>query len=155
MLRFLDPSTQRGPTMGKIMKGGKVVILLSGRFAGRKGIIVKSNDEGTTDRPYGHCLVAGIDRYPRQVRKGMSKKKIARRTRMKPFVRVVNLNHMMPTRYTVDIGFEKEKVNKETIKNPVKRRKAKLHVKQALEERYDACLFHIDEFSTEVIQAQI
>ena len=75
-------------TMGKIMKGGKVVILLSGRFAGRKGIIIKSNDEGTTDRPYGHCLVAGIDRYPRQVKKGMSKKKIARRTRMKPFVRV-------------------------------------------------------------------
>ena len=65
-----------------------MVILLSGRFAGRKGIIIKSNDEGTTDRPYGHCLVAGIDRYPRQVKKGMSKKKIARRTRMKPFVRV-------------------------------------------------------------------
>ena len=42
---------------------------------------------------------------------------------------------MMPTRYTVDIGFEKERVNKETIKNPVKRRKAKLHVKQCLEER--------------------
>ena len=65
-----------------------MVILLSGRFAGRKGIIIKSNDEGTTDRPYGHCLVAGIDRYPRQVKKGMSKKKIARRTRIKPFVRV-------------------------------------------------------------------
>ena len=37
--------------MGKIMKSGKVVLLLSGRYAGRKAIIVKSYDDGTGDRP--------------------------------------------------------------------------------------------------------
>ena len=36
--------------MGKIMKSGKVVLLLSGRYAGRKAVIVKSYDDGTGDR---------------------------------------------------------------------------------------------------------
>ena len=74
--------------MGKIMKAGKVVLVLSGRFAGRKAIIVKPNDEGTTDKPFGHALVAGIDRYPRMVTKRMSKKKIKQRSKVKPFLKV-------------------------------------------------------------------
>jgi large subunit ribosomal protein L27e len=49
--------------MGKIMKPGRVVIMLNGRFAGRKAIVVKSYDEGATERPYGHALVAGIDKF--------------------------------------------------------------------------------------------
>ena len=44
------------------MKSGKVVLVLGGRFAGRKAIIVKNYDEGTTEKPYGHALVAGVDR---------------------------------------------------------------------------------------------
>ena len=32
--------------MGKIMKAGKVVLVLAGRYAGRKAVIVKPNDEG-------------------------------------------------------------------------------------------------------------
>ena len=62
--------------MGKIMKAGKVVLVLAGRYAGRKAIIVKPNDEGTADKPFGHALIAGIDRYPRMVTKRMSKKKV-------------------------------------------------------------------------------
>ncbi len=58
-------------------------------------------DEGSTDRPYSHCLVAGVDRYPRKVTKRMGKKKIEKRSKLKPFVRVVNYNHLMPTRYSV------------------------------------------------------
>jgi hypothetical protein len=49
--------------MGKIMKAGKVVLVLAGRYAGRKAVIVKPNDEGTSDKPYGHALIAGIDRF--------------------------------------------------------------------------------------------
>ena len=48
LTKFLSFS---GLTMGKIMKSGKVVLLLSGRYAGRKAIIVKSYDDGTGDRP--------------------------------------------------------------------------------------------------------
>jgi large subunit ribosomal protein L27e len=74
--------------MGKIMKGGKVVLLLSGRYAGRKAVIVKPTDDGTSDKPFGHALVAGIDRYPRKVTKRMAKKKIKMRSKIKPFLKV-------------------------------------------------------------------
>ena len=74
--------------MGKIMKSGKVVLLLSGRFAGRKAVIVKPTDEGTSDKPFGHALVAGLDRYPRVVTKRMSKKKLKMRSKVKPFLKV-------------------------------------------------------------------
>lgn len=74
--------------MVKVYKPGRVVILLTGKQAGKKAIVIKSNDEGTQDRPYEHGLVAGIERYPRKVTKSMSKKKIARRSKIKPFVRV-------------------------------------------------------------------
>merc|ERR1711881_174441 len=82
------------------MKSGKVVLVLSGRYAGRKAIIVKSYDDGTGDRPYGHALVIGMERYPR------------------PVIKVVNYNHMMPTRYSVDINFTKSTFNKEALREP-------------------------------------
>ena len=84
--------------MGKIMKSGKVVVVLGGRYAGKKGVVVKNYDEGSNDRPYGHAVVAGIDRYPLKVTKNMSKKKFARKNRIKPFLKVINYNHLMPTR---------------------------------------------------------
>ena len=44
-----------------------MVVVLNGRYAGRKAVIVKNFDEGTTSRPYGHALVVGINNYPRKV----------------------------------------------------------------------------------------
>ncbi len=43
-------------------------MLLNGRYAGRKAVIVKNFDEGTSSRPYGHALVCGIANYPRKAR---------------------------------------------------------------------------------------
>ncbi|EEB13779.1 60S ribosomal protein L27e, putative [Pediculus humanus corporis] len=57
--------------MGKIMKPGKVVLVLSGRYAGKKAIILRNYDDGTSAKQYGHALVAGIDRYPKKVHKRM------------------------------------------------------------------------------------
>ena len=79
--------------MGKIMKAGKVILLLGGRYAGRKAVVVKPSDEGTTDKPFSHALVAGIDRYPRKVTKKMSKKKVAKRSKIKPFLKVMKQTH--------------------------------------------------------------
>merc|ERR1712121_480 len=117
-----------GLTMGKIMKSGKVVLLLSGRYAGRKAVIVKSYDDGTGDRQYGHALVIGMERYPRPVTKNMSK--------TKPFIKVANYNHMMPTRYSVDINFTKSTFNKDALKEPPKRKIARHSARMLLEERY-------------------
>lgn len=122
--------------MGKFMKPNKVVLVLAGRYAGRKGVIIKNQDEGTNDRPYGHALVAGIDRYPRKVTKRMSKKKLKKRSKIKTFVRVLNYNHLMPTRYSVDVPIDKGVVNKEAIRDAAGRRKARREVKSKLEDRY-------------------
>jgi large subunit ribosomal protein L27e len=74
--------------MVKFMKPGKVCIVLAGKYAGKKAIIVKQQDDGSQDRAYGHALVAGIERYPRKVTKAMNKKKLTKRSRVKPFVKV-------------------------------------------------------------------
>lgn len=47
------------------------MILLAGRYAGRKAIVVKPFDEGSEDRKFGHAIVAGIDRYPRRVSRNL------------------------------------------------------------------------------------
>merc|ERR1712216_993935 len=88
-------------TMGKFIKSGRVVVLLNGRYAGRKAIVVKTFDDGSKARSFGHCLVAGVDRPPLKVTKAMSKKKITKRTKVKPFVKYANYTHLMPTRYSV------------------------------------------------------
>lgn len=122
--------------MGKFMKPGKVVMVLAGRYAGRKAVIVKNIDDGTTDRPYSHALVAGIDRYPRKVTTTMGKKKIAKRSKIKAFVKVFNYNHLMPTRYSVDIPLDKTVVNKDVFRDPALKRKARREAKVKFEERY-------------------
>uniref|UniRef100_A0A8C4SHW0 Large ribosomal subunit protein eL27 n=1 Tax=Erpetoichthys calabaricus TaxID=27687 RepID=A0A8C4SHW0_ERPCA len=73
--------------MGKFMKPGKVVMVLAGRYAGLKAVIVKNVDDGTSDRPYIRALVAGVDRYPRKVTTDMGKKKITKDPAMKPKAR--------------------------------------------------------------------
>ncbi|XP_014678427.1 PREDICTED: 60S ribosomal protein L27-like isoform X2 [Priapulus caudatus] len=122
--------------MGKIMKSCKVVLVLNGRYAGRKAVIVKNYDEGSSDKGYGHALIAGIDRYPRKVTKSMSKKKVAVRSKVKPFIKVLNYNHMMPTRYSVDLAFDKQTVNKDVFRDPALKRKARGEVKAKFTERY-------------------
>lgn len=47
--------------MGKFMTARKVVLVLAGCHSWYKPVTVKSTDHGTSDRPYSHVLVAGID----------------------------------------------------------------------------------------------
>merc|ERR1712025_168741 len=127
-----------GGKMGKFMKSGKVVLILGGKYAGRKAVIVKNHDDGTQDRPYGHALVAGIDKNPLKVTKPMGKKRVAKRSKVKTFVKIYNYNHLMPTRYSVDINLNKASVNKDALKDGAKRKKARTKVKQKFEERYQS-----------------
>ncbi|KAH6579842.1 hypothetical protein BASA50_004577 [Batrachochytrium salamandrivorans] len=123
--------------MVRFLKTGKVVLVLQGRYAGKKAVIVKNFDEGTKERPYPHALVAGVERYPLKVTRSMNQKKVAKRSKVKPFVKVVNFNHMMPTRYNLDVDL-KTVVSNETFKEPSQRRGARKAVKKVFEERYNA-----------------
>lgn len=120
----------------KFMKPGKVVVLLAGRYAGKKAIIVKTFDEGTREREFGHCLVAGIERYPLEVNKSMSKKKILKRSKVKPFLKYINYQHIMPTRYVVSDIDLRTIVTPAAMKKMDVKEDAKKEVKKAFDTRY-------------------
>uniref|UniRef100_A0A8C5KK27 Large ribosomal subunit protein eL27 n=1 Tax=Jaculus jaculus TaxID=51337 RepID=A0A8C5KK27_JACJA len=122
--------------MGKFMKPGKVVLVLAGHYYGLKAVIMKSVDDGSSDCPYSHALVAGIDHYPRKVTAAMGKKKTAKRSKIKSFVKVYNYNHLIPTRYSVDIPLDKTVVNKDVFRDPALKCKARREAKVKFEERY-------------------
>ncbi|KAL5719245.1 Large ribosomal subunit protein eL27x [Ranunculus cassubicifolius] len=121
--------------MVKFLKPNKAVIVLQGRYAGRKAVIIRQFDEGTRDRPYGHCLVAGISKYPKKVIRKDSAKKTAKKSRVKAFVKVVNYNHIMPTRYTLDVDL-KDVANLETFTSRDKKVTAAKEIKARFEERF-------------------
>jgi len=125
----------------KFLKAGKVVLLLNGRQAGKKAVIVKTFDDGTADRPYGHCLVAGIQKYPLKITKSMPEKKVAKRSKVKPFLKCVNYNHIMPTRYALEVEL-KSIVTADTVtgSNPAARSNARKEVKKLLEDKYNTSL---------------
>jgi len=83
----------------KFLKAGKVVILTNGKYAGKKAVLVKTWEEGNDKHPYPHALVVGIDRAPLAVHKSMTRQRITKRSRVRPFVKLVNFNHVLPTRY--------------------------------------------------------
>ncbi|KAE8776401.1 60S ribosomal protein L27-3 [Hordeum vulgare] len=72
--------------MVKFLKPAKAVILLQGRYAGKKSVIVRVFEEGTRDRPYGHCLVADLAKYPKKVIRKDSSKKTTKKSRVKEVV---------------------------------------------------------------------
>merc|ERR1711998_310820 len=121
--------------MVKFLKSNKVVVLLNGRYAGRKAVIVKNFDDGTSGRQYGHALVAGIATYPRKVIKGHSEKKQAKRSKVKAFVKLVNYNHMMPTRYNLE-GDLKSVVTLDSLENSTKKEAVLKEVKTIFEDRF-------------------
>eukprot|EP01135_Chromosphaera_perkinsii_P007189 Nk52_evm3s744 gene=Nk52_evmTU3s744 len=65
----------------------------------------------------------------------MGQKRLAKRCRIKPFLKVVNYNHLMPTRYGVTCDL-KSAVNKESIKDPQSRIAARKEAKKQLEEKF-------------------
>ena len=123
--------------MGKILKKGKVVIMLSGRYAGKKAVIIKTFDDGQAARKFPFALVAGVSRNPRKITKRMSKEKINKRVKIKPFVKAVNYTHMMPTRYQTEIEPQlKEAVNISNLNDAGKRPGMRKVVKKVFEEKY-------------------
>ncbi|KAE8819383.1 60S ribosomal protein L27-3 [Hordeum vulgare] len=123
--------------MVKFLKPGKVVILLQGRYAGKKAVIVRVFEEGTGDLPYGHCLVAGLAKYPRKVIRKESTKKTTKKCRVKVFLKLVNFTHLMPTCYTLDVDL-KEVVSgsPDSLTTKDKKLNAAKFAKARLEERF-------------------
>ena len=76
------------------------------------------------------------NRYPLKVTKSMGAKRIAKRSKVKPFIKVVNYAHLLPTRYALDLESLKGSVTAETFAEPTQREDAKKVIKKHFEERY-------------------
>ncbi|KAI4994034.1 hypothetical protein ZWY2020_008397 [Hordeum vulgare] len=92
--------------MVKFLKPGKAVILLQGRYARKKAVIMRVFEESTRDCPYRHCLVVILAKYPKKVIRKDSAKKTTKKSRIKVFLKVVNFTHLMPTLYTLDVDLK-------------------------------------------------
>lgn len=95
-------------------------------------------DEGdkSTNKKFGCALVVGVESAPLKVTKSMSAKKIARRSRVKPFAKIVNYAHMMPTRYSFELDATTTPISSESLKDPAKKKQIRTELKKVLEEKY-------------------
>ncbi|XP_058752509.1 large ribosomal subunit protein eL27-like [Vicia villosa] len=121
--------------MAKFLKPKKAVILLQGRYVGKKSVIVKNFDDGNREKPYGYCLIAGIKKYLSKVIKKDSAKKTTKKSRVKAFVKLVNYQHLMPARYTLDMDM-KDVIVPDVLQSKDKKVTALKETKKRFEERF-------------------
>ena len=108
---------------------------MTGRYAGKKAVIVRNYDDGTNSRPYGTAHVVGLPKYPRKVTKRSSEKTREKRMKMKTFVKLVNYNHLMPTRYSLDVDL-KASITPDVVENATKRKGASIEARKVFEEKF-------------------
>lgn len=84
----------------------------------------------------------------------MGKKRQESRSKVKPFIKVVNYNHLMPTRYTLELEGLKNVVTTDTFKEPSQRDEAKKTVRKALEERYQSGKNRVSRYQVRPISAE-
>ena len=116
----------------KLFKFGRIVVLLTGKHAGKKAVIIKVMNDGTKERGFPHMLVAGMARNPKKVSKKMTEERIAKRIRIKPFVKYVNMNHVMPTRYMSKPELDLNEVLKQFETQEVLRQESTARVRDPL-----------------------
>merc|ERR1712146_816561 len=106
-------------------------------MGGKKAVLVKTFDEGTKSRPFPHALVAGVAKAPMKVTKAMSKKKVHKRQKCKAFVKYVNYNHIMPTRYLVPTEFDaKSLVTDAQMESHETKQEARKSIKAVFDEKF-------------------
>merc|ERR1712098_794280 len=127
------------------LKDGKIVVLLQGRYAGKKAVILKSNDDGGKERAYGNCVVTGVAKAPLPITRSMCKptpkmkKLVQRRSRVKTFVKIVNYTHVMPTRYSVENTMVKNlkgALTTDTFTDPTAKKKFLKSAREVFQNKY-------------------
>ena len=80
-----------------IFKQNMVVVLTNGRLAGKKGVVVGQLDDQ-------HILVAGVNRVPKKSEDYMPAWEVRKNSKFLTFVKKVNVNHLLATRFKADVG---------------------------------------------------
>ena len=136
--------------MVKFYKPGKIVVILNGRYAGRKGVIVKSNYESVKGRKFPHCMVVGLSKGPKKpTKKNIAKMQAQikqlessdkedsadRVKRLKSFgifIKTYNMSHLLATRYTLkdELGIAKSVGKIDELDKKLKEDKAAIEIKE-------------------------
>ena len=114
-----------------LIQAGRFVIMLQGRHAGKKALVLAAYPEPTEDRKFPYAVVMGIEKYPKKVSKDMTQEQLVKKTQVKVFVKAVNFNHIMLTRHTLKDEDLFKKISVEKVVGSLKDVAAK---KQVLEE---------------------
>lgn len=97
--------------MSALVAPGRFALVLNGRHAGKK-VIVLTSYAATEERHYPHCVVLGIEKAPKKITKDMTQDQLTKKTAVKCFVKIMNCNHLLLTRHMLkdDDFFAKVKV---------------------------------------------
>jgi large subunit ribosomal protein L27e len=163
--------------MVKFYKPGKVVVVLNGKYAGSKGIIIKSNYESVKDRKYPHCQVVGLAKGPKKPTKRNLAKLQAKIKKLESqkeqndriktlksfgvFIKTYNMSHLLATRYTVreDFGISKSLEKLDSLEKKIKDEKTQIENKEKgkkednqkeLESLRNKLGSDVDQYKTEV-----
>ena len=127
-------------TQKTLLQPGRFVILLNGRHAGKKAIVLTAYPEPTETRKYPHAVVLGIEKSPKKLTKDMPQKTLVKRTQIKVFVKTVNFNHLLLTRHMMKDDDFWNKVNPQQVINSMQdtaQKKAELEaVSKVLRQKY-------------------
>ena len=83
-----------------IFKQNMIVIITNGRLAGKKAVVLSQLDEQ-------HILVAGVNRVPVPSEDYMPAWEKRRNEKFLTFIKKININHVLASRYKADIGLGK------------------------------------------------
>jgi len=75
----------------------------------------------------------------------MGKKRIAKRRKIKPFVKLIKYNHLIPTRYSLEgVDQLKTQLGNESLNEVSEKDKARKVVKKSSEETFQVCILGFD-----------
>ena len=141
------------------MKAGRVVVMLTGRYAGCKAVVLRVQEGSDSVKAKGskarnQLIVCGLSEAPKSVtkktlkanaklegdKKAAADKAVEKRRRVKTFVKQVNFTHVMPTRYQVDLHEDLSKLvpSEDGLKDAKERKELRQKFKDILEGKYAA-----------------
>lgn len=111
----------------KLFAPNTVCIVLRGRHAGKKCVVVSADENRVT--------VVGIEQAPKPVYKTNTPEQAEKRSKVVSFVKVYSASHLMPTRYTYKQDFS-QNVKKEIFKDANLKKQANMTVQKKLQQDY-------------------
>merc|ERR1712216_422367 len=90
--------------MSSCFKKGRIVIILNGRHAGKKAIVIKDKISSVNNSLSKNIGIIGIKNLPSKENRKKQSGTIGSKRGIKVFLKLMNKNHVLPTRYFVDLN---------------------------------------------------